>query len=47
MTEKSLHGKKIAILVESEYVPGEIAVYQKRFRELGATVHFMTRLWGQ
>jgi protease I len=47
MTEKSLHGKKIAILVESEYVPGEIAVYQKRFRELEATVHFMTRLWGQ
>ena len=44
---KSLAGRKIAILVETEYVPGEIAEYRSRFAELGAEVHFMSRLWGQ
>ncbi|HJZ60492.1 MAG TPA: DJ-1/PfpI family protein [Gemmataceae bacterium] len=43
----SLTGKKIAILLENEYVPGEIAEYRRRFGELGADVHFMSRLWGQ
>lgn len=42
-----LAGKKIAVLVESEFVPGEIAEYRRRFHELGAEVHFMSRLWGQ
>lgn len=42
-----LDGKKIAILVESEFVPGEIAAYRDGFAALGATVEFMSRLWGQ
>jgi len=42
-----LKGKKIAILVESEYIPHEIECYRRRFQELGATVHFMSRLWNQ
>lgn len=42
-----LEGKKIAVLVETEYIPEEIAAYQNRFQELGATVHLMSRLWGQ
>lgn len=42
-----LEGKKIAILVESEFIPEEIAAYQQRFAELGATVHLMSRLWGK
>ncbi len=46
MTTKALAGKKIAVLVETEYIPEEIAAYQTRFSELGATVHLMSRLWG-
>lgn len=41
-----LEGKKIAVLVETEYIPEEIEAYQTRFPELGATVHLMSRLWG-
>jgi len=42
-----LTGKKIAVLVESEYIPVEIDTYVKRFTQYGATVHLMTRLWGK
>lgn len=42
-----LAGKKIAVLVETEYIPEEIAAYRTKFPELGATVHLMTRLWDQ
>lgn len=45
MIPRSLGGKKIAVLVESEFIPEEIEAYQKRFSELKATVHFMSRLW--
>lgn len=47
MSVAPLVGKKIAVLVETEFVPGEIAEYRRRFAELGAEVHFMSRLWGQ
>jgi protease I len=43
----SLEGKKIGILVESDYYEPEIWYYQRRFAEEGAEVHFLTRLWGQ
>lgn len=46
MANRMLEGKKIAVLVETEYIPAEIAAYQSHFGELGATVHFMSRLWG-
>jgi protease I len=42
-----LHGKKIGILIESDYYEPEIFYYQRRFPEEGAEVHFLTRLWGQ
>ena len=42
-----LQGKKIGVLVESDYFEPEIFYYQKRFPEEGAEVHLMTRLWGQ
>jgi protease I len=42
-----LHGKKIAVLVESDYYEPEIFYYQRRFPEEGAELHFLTRLWGQ
>ncbi len=45
--DQPLKGKKIAVLVETEYVPSEIKTYQERFAELGAEVHLMSRLWGQ
>ena len=43
----SLEGKKIAVLMESDYYEPEIWYYQRRFPEEGAEVHFLTRLWGQ
>ncbi len=46
MATGALSGKKIAVLVETEFIPEEFAAYQKRFPELGATVDLMSRLWG-
>jgi protease I len=42
-----LQGRKIGVLVESDYFEPEIWYYQRRFPEEGAEVHFLTRLWGQ
>ncbi|MCB2261591.1 MAG: DJ-1/PfpI family protein [Candidatus Thiosymbion ectosymbiont of Robbea hypermnestra] len=44
---KPLAGKKIAVVVESQYVPGEIRIYQERFADYGAEVVLVSRLWGQ
>lgn len=43
----SLTGKKIGILVESDYYEPEIWYYQHRFAEEGGEAHFMSRMWGQ
>ncbi|HEX2048822.1 MAG TPA: DJ-1/PfpI family protein [Acidimicrobiales bacterium] len=42
-----LEGKKVAVLIESDYYEPEIHYYQRRFPEEGAEVHFLSRLWGQ
>jgi deglycase len=42
-----LAGKKIAILIESDFFEEEIFYYKHRFAEEGAEVHWLTRLWGQ
>jgi protease I len=42
-----LQGKRIGILIESDFYEPEIWYYQHRFAEEGAEVHFLTRLWGQ
>src|SRR5580658_9074133 len=42
-----LQGKKIAVLIESDFYETEIFYYQHRFREDGMDLHFLTRLWGQ
>ena len=42
-----LTGKKIIILMESDFYEPEIAYYQHRFAEEGIETHFMSRLWGQ
>jgi protease I len=44
--EKVLKGKKVAVLVETEYIPEEINFYQKFFTDAGAQVDFLTQLWG-
>jgi protease I len=43
----SLAGKKVGILIESDFYEPEIYYYQRRFLEEGIDLHFMTRLWGQ
>jgi protease I len=42
-----LKGKKIAILMESDFYEPEIWYYQHRFAEEGAEARFLSRLWGQ
>ncbi|MBR1442811.1 MAG: DJ-1/PfpI family protein [Firmicutes bacterium] len=44
---KILSGKKVAVLVETEYIPDEIRKYQLFFGELGAEVELLTYLWGK
>jgi protease I len=41
-----LIGKKIGILIESDFFENEIFYYDFRFAEEGADVHFLSRLWG-
>jgi protease I len=42
-----LSGKKIGILIESDFYEKEIFYYEHRFPEEGLETHFLTRLWGQ
>lgn len=43
----SIKGKKIGILIESDFYEKEVFYYQSRFVEEGVDVHWLTRLWGQ
>jgi protease I len=43
---RGLEGRKIAVLIESDFYEPEIFYYQHRFPEEGAEVHFLSRLWG-
>jgi protease I len=42
-----LRGKKIGVLIESDFYEKEIFYYEHRWPEEGAELHFLTRLWGQ
>jgi protease I len=42
-----LSGKKIAILIESDFYEHEIWYYHYRFAEEGIDAQFVSRLWGQ
>lgn len=42
-----LRGKKVGILIESDFYEEEIFYYKHRFPEEGIDLHFLTRLWGQ
>jgi len=43
----ALNGKKVGILIESDFYEEEIFYYKHRFPEEGLDVHFLSRLWGQ
>jgi protease I len=43
----TLKGKKVGILIESDYYEKEIFYYEHRFPEEGIELHFLSRLWGQ
>ncbi len=45
--EKPLLGKKIAVLVETEYIYDEIEYYRQRIPALGGEVSLLTYLWGK
>ncbi len=47
MSDLPLKGKKVAVLVETEYIPEEIAYYKTEFPRLGAEVDFLSYLWGE
>jgi protease I len=40
------NGKKVGILIESDFYEKEIWYYIHRFLEEGIDLHFLTRLWG-
>ncbi len=43
----SLSGKRVAVLVETEYIYDEIEFYKRRVAELGGELTLLTYLWGQ
>lgn len=47
MSDGSLKGKKVAVLIETEYVASEIAYYKEFFKKLGAEVDFLTYMLGK
>jgi putative intracellular protease/amidase len=46
-TQQPLAGKRVAVIVESQFIPQELDIYRQRFESYGATVEFVSRLWGQ
>jgi protease I len=44
---KEMAGRKVAVLVETEYIHEEVRKYDEFFSDLGARVDFMTCLYGQ
>jgi len=45
--QKPLLGKKIAVLVETEYIYDEVEYYRRRIPALGGEVTLLTYLWGK
>jgi putative intracellular protease/amidase len=42
--EQPLAGKRVAVIVESQYIPQELQIYRERFEKYGATVDFVSHL---
>jgi putative intracellular protease/amidase len=47
MAEQPLAGARVAVLVESQFIPAELRIYRERFEQYGATVDLVSRLWGK
>jgi protease I len=47
MLEQPLAGKRVAVLLETEFIPMEIGYYKSRFPQFGAHVDLLTYLWGK
>jgi protease I len=47
MSQMPLEGKKVAVLVETEYIYDEIEYYKRRVPELGGELHLITHLAGK
>lgn len=47
VNNKPLAGKKVAVLVETEFISDEVEFYQHRIPELGGEVQFLAYLWGK
>jgi len=45
--DKSLAGKRIALLVETEYIYDEVVYYQQQVEALGGELHLLTYLGGE
>lgn len=45
--DQILRGKKVAVLVETEYIPEEVDYYQTFFSQRGAQVDFLTNMYGE
>jgi putative intracellular protease/amidase len=45
--QQPLAGKRVAVIVESQYIPQEIDIYRKRFQSYGATVDLVSDLRGK
>jgi len=46
LKQRPLHGLKVYVLMESQFVPQEIDLYEHRFSQYGATVELVSHLWG-
>jgi deglycase len=46
MNDLPLHQKKVAVLVETEFIHDEIEYYKRRIPELGGELHLLSYLWG-
>lgn len=46
VAQKPLQGLTIYVLMESQFVPQEIDLYEQRFSQYGATVELVSHLWG-
>jgi putative intracellular protease/amidase/mannose/cellobiose epimerase-like protein (N-acyl-D-glucosamine 2-epimerase family) len=44
---RPLAGKKVAIVLESQYIPAELEIFTRHFEANGAEVHLVSRLWGK
>lgn len=44
--DKKLKGKKIALLLETEYIHDEVIYYQQQVEMLGGELHLLSYLWG-